>query len=418
MNYPKLIKSGSAVVRVYRTKHARMASGFVYQVAWTVAGSRKLRQFADEAAALEEARLRAGQLAAGRIDAATIGRPDMDELRAARQIVGKTPLLAALKEWAKASEITQGQLLAAAEAWRAKHAPSFKRIKLSAAIRDFIRQKDRAGKQGSRTYGSKLKKLTDHFTADPWLDDITTRQLSTCYATLEDAVSRNDYMKKAGTLWNWARSNQHLPAGLPLALEAVERSDEGETEIGIINADDFTKTLEWTRTNYPEHLAAVVLAGFCGIRSDEIHGKRKNRDLRQTWEDIHLDRKFVRVTVVKKNTPANRFVPLCDAAVEWLMLSDNRKGDVCCAQAMEKMRAIWKKKQFDLPKNCLRHSFISCRLAVTNNKAQVALEAGNSAAQIDKHYRVPLTPAEGAAWFAVRPKDKPDEQAEVIEISG
>jgi hypothetical protein len=54
-------------------------------------------------------------------------------------------------------------------------------------------------------------------------------------------------------------------------------------------------------------LAAVVLAGFCGIRSDEIHGKRDyGRKKRQDWDDIHLKRKFVQVTIAKTNTSSSR----------------------------------------------------------------------------------------------------------------
>lgn len=33
----------------------------------------------------------------------------------------------------------------------------------------------------------------------------------------------------------------------------------------------------------------------------------------------------------------------------------------------------------------------------------VATEAGNSVAQIDKHYRYPLTPADGKEWFGQLP---------------
>ena len=45
-------------------------------------------------------------------------------------------------------------------------------------------------------------------------------------------------------------------------------------------------------------------------------------------------------------------------------------------------------------KNALRHSFISYRVADTQNVAQVALEAGNSPAIIFAHYRELVRPAE------------------------
>src|SRR4051794_18674822 len=121
MRFPKSIKVGSTVVKVYRTKHKSTASGWVYQVAWVIGGARKLQQFTEEDVALEEARLRAGQLASGRMDSASLGKPDRDELLAARQIVsGRGQLLPALREWAKAYDLTNGQIITAAEAWKAR----------------------------------------------------------------------------------------------------------------------------------------------------------------------------------------------------------------------------------------------------------------------------------------------------------
>ena len=82
-------------------------------------------------------------------------------------------------------------------------------------------------------------------------------------------------------------------------------------------------------------------------------------------------------------------------------LTGERTGPVCAAKALEDLRRLAKADGFDLPENCLRHSFTSYRLpVVSNNKPQVASEAGNSVGQIDARYRVPLTEADGKAWFA------------------
>ena len=59
----------------------------------------------------------------------------------------------------------------------------------------------------------------------------------------------------------------------------------------------------------------------------------------------------------------------------------------------------------DWPKNGLRHSYISYRLAVTKDVAATAMEAGNSAPIIFKHYRELCKPDAGAAWFGIQPLD-------------
>ena len=60
--------------------------------------------------------------------------------------------------------------------------------------------------------------------------------------------------------------------------------------------------------------------------------------------------------------------------------------------------------EFKWKHNALRHSFISYRVAQTQNVAQVALEAGNSPQMIFKHYRELVTPKEAEAWFAIVPE--------------
>jgi hypothetical protein len=54
-------------------------------------------------------------------------------------------------------------------------------------------------------------------------------------------------------------------------------------------------------------------------------------------------------------------------------------------------------------KNALRHSFISYRVAKTDNVDKVALEAGNSAAVIRSNYLKMVTSAQGRRWFAIKP---------------
>ena len=57
------------------------------------------------------------------------------------------------------------------------------------------------------------------------------------------------------------------------------------------------------------------------------------------------------------------------------------------------------------PPNVLRHSFISYRIAIVQSADQVALEAGNSATIIFKHYRELTTPEVAEKWFSILPKE-------------
>jgi hypothetical protein len=59
--------------------------------------------------------------------------------------------------------------------------------------------------------------------------------------------------------------------------------------------------------------------------------------------------------------------------------------------------------KFTWKRNGLRHSFISYRLAIVQDAAKVALEAGNSAKQIFQNYREIVTPEKAAIWFSIAP---------------
>src|SRR5450432_588882 len=84
--WPRVIKSGSVSVTIYKLRHASSRSGFTYVLAWVSPAGRQRRKFADPAAALAEGRLKADQLAAGRIEGAEMSRGDRDDLQAARAL--------------------------------------------------------------------------------------------------------------------------------------------------------------------------------------------------------------------------------------------------------------------------------------------------------------------------------------------
>ena len=396
MRYPRAIKRGSAVVKIYRNKHGSTASGYVYQVAYVVGGGRKLQQFASELDAEEEARLRATQLAAGRIDSATVGKPDRDELIAARQIVGqKGQLLSALREWAKAHELTGGQILSACEAWASRNSSTFESLDVREAVKRFTAAKAKAGVDVTCSYNRNLPALVLKF-GDRKLDSLSARELGQWLETrYPHPVTRNTARKRSVALWRWARRQGYLPRDAQTEIERTDTAKEPIGQIGVIDATTLQRLLKHFRAKHPEYLAALVVAAFCGLRRSEVH--------QQTWEDISLDRKFVRVSSAKRNTPARRLVPLCDVAIEWLLLCKDRKGSICANLAIDRIRDIARGAKFKLPDNAFRHSFISHRVAITGDIAATALESGNSARVIFRHYRELFTKADGEAWFEIAP---------------
>lgn len=394
LKFPIAIKSGSTVVKIYRVRHASAAAGFVYSVSYHIGPRRYLPQFASLDDAVNEARLRAGQLSEGRMESAKFARTDSDELLAARRLTGGVPLLSALAEWAKARALTDGSILAAAEAWKARNMAKIARKRVSEVVTAFKAAKTKAGFNVAKDHHDCFKRLAADL-GEQYINEVTAGQLTAWLAKKEHPVTRNTYRKRMVSVWRWAQRNGFLPRDIKTEAEQTDLAREVAPEIGIISAETFGKLLEHFRALHPELLPALVLSGFCGMRRDEVHG--------QTWEDINLAERFVRVTKAKRGTPARRLVPLSPAAVEWLLLSPSRKGLVCDGRAVDRIRKLAIAAAHKLPENCFRHAYISHRVAATGNIPQASLDAGNSPQIINRHYRELVTKSEGEAWFRITP---------------
>lgn len=393
--WPKTVKVGNVTTRVYRMHHETAASGWTYVLTYQQGGVRQRKKFAVPGDALAEARLKCEQLNAGRVDGASMSRGDRDELQGARKLVGSTPVMAALKEWARARDLTGGHVIAAAEAWKARNSAKLARRKVSDVVVEFCKAKTKAGFNVADDHHSVFESIKTDL-GEQFIDVVNARALEAWLAKRAHPVSRNTYRKRIVSVWRWAQKRGYLPRDAKTEAEQTERARETAPEIGIINSATWAKVLELARVKAPELLATAIAAGFCGLRRNEIHA--------QTWEDVNLKEKFLRVSKAKRGTPARRLVPLSDAAVEWfLMCTGEHKGAIGDGLTVDKFRKLAREAKIDLPENCFRHGFISHRVARTGNVSETSLEAGNSPQIIHRHYRELVTKVEGEAWFTVTP---------------
>jgi integrase len=417
--YPRKIRVGSSTANVYRITHHKSSAGavrFLYRVTWYDGGIRREASFADEAKAVEEARIKAGQLAEGRVEGAQMTRSDRDELGALRRLAKGSPLIPVIEEWARGRELTGGNIIPACEAWAARNGTVRNRIKVADLVKTYLKAKIAAKRKTAKTYSSTLDRITKDF-GEQFTDTISAKQIDLWLAKWDHPVTRNTYLKRLSALWSWARKQGYLPRETKTEAELAEWVPEPAAEIGIINVATWRSMLAYFRGRHPELLPALVIAGFCGLRRSEVHA--------QTWEDISLERKNLRVTSAKRGTPARRMVPLCPAAVDWLMLCKDRKGTICPqveyrgkmqpALAMDGIRRIAReatitegenegKPMFPtVPENCFRHSYISHAVAASGDIPRVSLDAGNSPKEINKHYRELVSEDDGKAWFDSTP---------------
>lgn len=409
------LKYGNIVFYAWECNHKTTRAGKIFKYSYRDPATGK--RLLDSAKSLEKlkvkAEARAGLLAQGSSEASRVTALDIDELISARRALRghHVRVSVAAEEWAWARAQVGSDFREAIERWRDSR-PVAKRIKFAAAIDAFISARQRGNNDPERTYRSKLTSLLARL-GDIYVDEIDYQRALAAVTSWHDGVTQNDMTKRLGTLLRWCRKAGYLPSDRVIVTDLVERAEEERTEIGIIDATTLAKVLKLIRDERPEYLAGAVLAAFCGMRNDEIHGKRARKGetratmSRQRWSDIHAEgrRPYVLVSVAKKRTPADRHAIIPPAAVEWLKLCDHSDEYVIPAGGMERVRAHAAAAGIKLPENCFRHTAISAGLVhlFKSDKARAAENYGTSVQMIDRHYRKPLSPAAAKAWFSGRP---------------
>ena len=254
------------------------------------------------------------------------------------------------------------------------------------------------------------------------LDTITTRMVTEWADKVSDLTTRNELIGRLGMLFRWAQSQGLFPEDRVIPTDRVPKGKEKKPVIGILTPAQFKMVLDLVRATAPQYLACTAMAGFSGIRSDEVHGKKAPKGVprasmhRQLWSDIHINQEgdsgHYNVTVAKENTPSWRLVPIQPALAAYLKICPRTEGEryVCIAGAMERVRELCREAKkrgqldFDLPLNCFRHAAITYRIPQANvGIVRAAEEAGNSTQEITARYRRPVLPEVAAEWWAIRP---------------
>jgi len=173
---------------------------------------------------------------------------------------------------------------------------------------------------------------------------------------------------------------------------------EAVGEVGTFTPAEIRKILHAA----PEDIRASLAVGaFAGLRTEEIH--------QLEWKDVRLSERVIVVGAHQAKTGSRRVVPIGENLAEWLAPHAQNEGPVDPSPTSKATTHRWRRiairAGIDWKHNVLRHSFISNRLAVLQNPAQVAFEAGNSPAMIHRHYKALVTAEQGKAWFAVDPSN-------------
>ena len=398
VRFPKRLVQGNTKVTIYRNKHAKTSVGFIYQVAWYSAdGRRRLKQFTNQDEAIADGKRRLEQLAAGEVEAGSASNSDLRELRKARELAGEVPLLAALEEWKAAREFADVHLIEAAKEWQERQGAAALDKSVEFVYSEFLKAK-RLNGRSEKTYTAQLDAFSQKYGSLP-ISSLKEPTLQTWLNGFENPSTRNTKRKRLVTFFRWAQKKGYLSRSIKTEAEMTDTALETESKRETIEAPALFGLLEYMKQEHPHYVAPLALAGLCGLRRNEVHN--------QLWEDIHLERKLLKVSSAKKGTPAYRIVRLSEKALKWLSFSAQPAGEVCPGNtwAQDRIRDIGQTgDRFTLPEGCFRNGYISHLVALSGDIARTALEAGNSPSIIRKHYLELFTAEQGAEWFGDFPE--------------
>jgi integrase len=404
--FPLIIRNGSVSAKIYSLRRKFKRAGkvderTVYSLAYVGIQGRRVRQFGILARAKAEGRLVVDQIAAGEVEGALMSKADRALLMGAKEIAGAMPLLTALSEWKQAKELVGPELLPACRAW-AKRLTRVKSKLVPKVVKEFIDVKSRDHVNMDNSYRWVLEPFAKKFAAHS-LDQIHVRELSEWLQQQKNPATRNTFRKRIVTLFRWARTLEYLPREMTTEAELTVSVEEPPPARALIEVEIYEKLIRGFEAERPDLIPAIVIAGFAGLRSVEVAA--------QIWEDINLEEGHLSVTAAKKGTTADRYVPLSPAAVAWLSLTPKaeRHGIIhgYDTEVITIVRNYARRTlKLDLPRNTLRKSWISHRLAVTKDLAATSLEAGHSSQVEVRNYRGKVKEPEGHKWFRINPSQQ------------
>ena len=393
------IKRGSSTVNVYPTPTGR-------HMAWTIsyhfAGRRTRVKKSRKADALELA----AEVANSLNNADTVGlkvtEADAAAFARAKDILASTgkAIELAVAEYVEATTLIGSiPLVEAARFYATSHPKGLKPIEMAQLVSEMVTAKKADGLSARwlRDLKHRLGRFAEEFKGP--LIKVDGRAIDTWIRSLNLSMrSRKNYRTALHTLVSYAKKRGYLPREWH-QLDAVADPKLTTGKIEIFTPHELELVLEAAPDNFRPFL---VIAAFAGIRGAELE--------RMTWADVNWEKSFFNLRADITKTGRKRQVPMLPNLRQWLRPYLQAHGPVCpisnypnaITKLVAQVGVSWKR-------NGLRHSFISYRVAATDNEAQVALEAGNSVAMIHKNYLELVSKSDAEAWFAIAPKDKDQE---------
>ncbi len=390
------VRHGSVTVPIY----AGTTGGKIrYTIAFHLDGRRQRRMFTDLDKAKREAKLAAERIQRGMAANNDLSSRDRELFVAARKLLAplNVPMLAAIEEYVRAKAVLKDMpLVTAAQEFMRQNTGVTLGVTVPQIYQELLVAKKQDGV--GNDYQIQLKAILGFFSRDfpgPILHIKSDHIDQWLRKTTRTATSRNNRLQNIRILFNFAKQRNYLPKTDTTEASHVARVKVPAQDIAIYTPKQFEALLRAA----PVHLIPLLtIGGFTGMRAAEL--------ARLDWSAVNLDRKIIELRATQAKTAARRLIPISDNLAAWLAPFVGEGSVIPNLRIRDEATALAKDTEIGWPKNVLRHSCISYRVALTGDVPRTALESGNSPAIIFRHYREVVDEAAAKAWFGIMPPDK------------
>jgi len=288
------------------------------------------------------------------------------------------------------------QLIEAARFYRTHHSmATLPRMTVPEVVSELLANRKANGK--SQLYlkdlDQRLGRFADSFKGP--ISAVTTKDIDQFLLKLKvTGRTRFNFLRTIGLLFSFAKAQGYLPPDHP-GISRVSRPSLPPPEVEVFTPEEMQRILDQAE---PEIIPAMVIGAFAGVRSEEIK--------RLDWSDVNLQEGHIEIRAHNSKTRLRRLITMPENLRQWLLPLAKPNGPVLPFITLNnQFQKLARKAKVPWKRNGLRHSFISYRIAETNDVSKVAYEAGNSPAIIQRHYLKVVTPKQAKAWFSIVPKE-------------
>ena len=263
---------------------------------------------------------------------------------------------------------------------------------LHAVIKELIQAKRNANRR--ERYVDELLRVLKIFCTgreDVPVNSISPSDLEEFIQQRSSTVStRATLISRFAALFGFAERRGYLSHNPVKRLERIAIDPRPPRILTPAEADEL---LNITLKHEPQMLAYIVLGLFAGIRSAELD--------RIKWEDVEIERGFVRIDASASKVRKRRLVTLEPVAVHWL-----RKVTHFVISPEKKSRRLqvigWRMGWQTWEHNILRHSAASFLISLHKDAGLVSTMLGNSPAILLSRYTELVSPEDSEQFWAIK----------------